>query len=498
MSTLAGAPATRVRGPAGWHLRTRVIAVALLMLATICVTVGLVTLTAVNLFVTNQLDGRLHEASQRAVNFSAPPPGGGDHDAQDPLQARGQGAGTLNALVVGGAVNTSGVIDRSGNRQSLSAADRTTLAAVPSTAEPVERSLSIGDYRLVATRVTDGVVVTGLPLADRNDLLRDITGTFALVSLGGLGLTGVVGVVVIRRTLRPLEDVSAVATQVARLPLDAGEVRLAQRVPPRLADPHTEVGSVGHALNQMLDNVSSALDARQRSETRVRQFVADASHELRTPLAAIRGYTDLVRMTEDLSEDGARSLGRVESQSRRMTSLVEDLLLLARLDEGQQPAFDDVDLGELVVEVVTDAQVTARDHRWVIAVLEDPVPVRADPRQLTQVLTNLLSNARKHTDAGTTVTTTVSRSSDGRDAVLTVVDTGPGIDPAFLEQIFARFARADAARSGTDGTTGLGLAIVEAIVAAHGGRIEVASRPGRTEFAVRLPLVVRPRPALNA
>ena len=164
--------------------------------------------------------------------------------------------------------------------------------------------------------------------------------------------------------MKPLEQLSEVATQVSRLPLDAGEVALAVRVPPSNAHPGTEVGSVGHALNLMLDNVSNALEARQESEMKVRQFVADASHELRTPLTAIRGYTELMRMTENFTPDGQRSLARVQSQSERMTTLVEDLLLLARLDEGQPLKLSDVDLTQLVIETVSDEKVMAPDRIW--------------------------------------------------------------------------------------------------------------------------------------
>jgi two-component system OmpR family sensor kinase len=325
-----------------------------------------------------------------------------------------------------------------------------------------------------------------LPLASKEDTEASLVWTMVLVSLGGLALIGLAGTVLIRRTMRPLEQLSDVATKVSKLPLDAGEVALAVRVPASAAHPGTEVGSVGHALNLMLDNVSNALEARQQSETKVRQFVADASHELRTPLTAIRGYTELLRMTETLTDDGRKSLGRVQSQSERMTALVEDLLLLARLDEGKAPEFTDVDLTQLVIETVNDEKVMAPEHIWQLKLPDEPLIVRGDTTQLHQVLANLLSNARKHTEAGTTVVTGVMRSADG-SAVVTVTDNGPGIPPEFQGRIFARFARADAARSGSEGTSGLGLSIVESIVQAHGGTVEVASRPGRTEFAVRLP-----------
>src|SRR6478735_7619499 len=196
-----------------------------------------------------------------------------------------------------------------------------------------------------------------------------------------------------------------------------------------------------------------------------------------------------MRMTETFTEDGRKSLGRVQSQSERMTALVEDLLLLARLDEGKATETTDVDLTQLVIETVSDEKVMAPDHTWKLQLPDEPVTVRGDTTQLHQVLANLLSNARKHTPPGTTVTTGVMRSASG-SVVVTVTDDGPGIPAEFQGSIFSRFARADTARSGgagAEGSSGLGLSIVESIVAAHGGTVELVSRPGRTEFAVHLP-----------
>src|SRR5688500_8360764 len=351
--------------------------------------------------------------------------------------------------------------------------------------------LSSGDYRLVADQTPYGeVIVTGLPLADKQSTLASLVWTITIVSLGGIVLIGLAGTVIIRRTMKPLEQLSEVATQVSRLPLDAGEVALAVRVPPSNAHPGTEVGSVGHALNLMLDNVSNALEARQESEMKVRQFVADASHELRTPLTAIRGYTELMHMTETFTPDGQRSLARVQSQSERMTTLVEDLLLLARLDEGQPLKISDVDLTQLVIETVSDEKVVAPDRTWRLELPGEPVTVLGDASQLHQVLVNLLSNARKHTGPGTTVVTGVSRSADG-GVTVTVTDDGGGIPPEFVDRVFARFARADVSRAvrllsgegaagsgplgpaSAEGTSGLGLSIVQSIVEAHGGSVDV-------------------------
>ncbi|MGN7202273.1 HAMP domain-containing sensor histidine kinase [Arthrobacter sp. SAFR-044] len=490
MSSLSGVPRPTGRSwfnPSTWHLRTRLILLSMALLVAISGAIGVVSYASMDVVLTNQLDAQLMLASRGR------PPEGNPSGRPDPLDARGQSVGTLNARVVNGQISReAGFLSSDATRTALTSRDVATLQALPHNGVPVNRELSNGDYRLMATETPYGdVVITGLPLATKQSTEASLVLTMVLVSLGGLVLIGLAGTALIRRTMRPLEQLSDVATRVSKLPLDAGEVALAVRVPPSAAHPTTEVGSVGHALNLMLDNVSSALEARQRSEMKVRQFVADASHELRTPLTAIRGYTELMRMTEPLTEDGQKSLGRVQSQSERMTALVEDLLLLARLDEGKASETTDVDLTQLVVETVSDEKVMAPDHTWQLQLPDEPVVVRGDNTQLHQVLANLLSNARKHTPAGTTVTTGVMRSADG-SVVATVTDDGPGIPPEFQGKIFSRFTRADAARSGTEGSgaegsSGLGLSIVESIVMAHGGTVELVSRPGRTEFAVRLP-----------
>ena len=527
MSSLSGqvrVPGRSWRDPSTWHLRTRLVLVAMALLVAICGAVGLFSYASMDLFLTRQLDTQLAQASDRARDFGRPS-AGNSGGRPDPLEARGQGIGTLNARILDGVVSSAGFLAGDATRKSLSLGDSRILLALTPNDAPVDRTLSAGAYRLTAVRAPYGdVIVTGLPLAEKQNTLSSLVWTMVVVSVGGLVVIGLAGTALIRRTMKPLEQLSEVATKVSRLPLDAGEVALAVRVPASAAHPGTEVGSVGYALNQMLDNVSSALEARQSSEMKVRQFVADASHELRTPLTAIRGYTELMRMTEHFTPDGERSLARVQSQSERMTALVEDLLLLARLDEGQPLKLTDVDLTQLAIETVSDEKVMAPGHAWRLELPEEPVVVRGDSTQLHQVLANLMSNARKHTAPGTTVVTAVMRSADG-SAVLTVTDNGDGIPAEFVKHIFSRFARADASRKNravsaavqgsagiplesgmaggpatasaatptiapaptAEGTSGLGLSIVQSIVEAHGGTVEVTSRPGRTEFAVRLP-----------
>jgi two-component system sensor histidine kinase TrcS len=221
----------------------------------------------------------------------------------------------------------------------------------------------------------------------------------------------------------------------------------------------------------------------------MRQFITDASHELRTPLAAIHGYAELTRQDSAiLPETTEYSLARIESEAHRMNSLVSDLLLLARLDEGQDLDNADVDLTDLVVDAVNDAAVSAPEHRWLTSVPDAAVWVRGDYARLHQTIANLLSNARVHTPVGTTVTTGIATGRAGF-VELTVTDDGPGIESDLLPHLFERFVRADKSRSREAGSFGLGLSIAASIIEAHSGTIEAASDSGRTTFKVTLPTV---------
>lgn len=481
-------------GPAGrpLHLRTKLILVTLGLLAAICVGIGVLSHLAMSSYLTGQLDDALEPAAGRAGFPGGRSPGDDDRPSRgvDPGNAAGQRPGTLNAVFDDGEAQVSALVLDDGSTEPLTPADLDLLARLDPADGPDELDLSTGQYRVDAfgispTPGSDDVLVTGLSTAERDSTLASLGVTVAGLSLAGLALAGIAGTVVIRRSLRPLEELSAVATSVSQLPLSSGEVAIPVRVPPAAAQPGTEVGTVGLALNGMIDHVTGALQDRQASEMKVRRFVADASHELRTPLTSIRGYTELVLMSEAVSPSARSALERVDSESRRMSSLVEDLLLLARLDEGQRAEASDVDLTELVIETTSDAQASAPGYTWELALPEEPVVVRAVEAEIRQVLINLLSNAHRHTPLGTVVTTAVTVEA-GRAGVA-VTDTGPGIDPAFLDTIFTRFSRADTARSGNAGSTGLGLAIVRALVEANGGTISVSSEPGRTCFRVDLP-----------
>jgi two-component system, OmpR family, sensor kinase len=292
-----------------------------------------------------------------------------------------------------------------------------------------------------------------------------------------------VGTWVVRRQLAPLREVAATAHRVAELPLASGDIQIAERVPVRLTDEGTEVGQVGSALNTMLDHVEASLATRHRSEQQVRQFVADASHELRTPLATIAGYTELARHRPETS---GTALAKVETESARMTALVEDLLLLARLDAGRPLDRSQVDLSRLLLEAVDDARVVDRERSWRLALPDEPITVTGDAARLHQVVTNLLTNARKYTPAGSTITVT------GTPRGFTVHDDGPGFPADLAPRAFERFVRGDAARTRAGGA-GLGLSLVRAIVEAHGGTVALASSPGDTTITVGLPAPVAGR-----
>jgi two-component system, OmpR family, sensor kinase len=484
----------------GWSLRTRLLATTLGLLALTSTAFAVATEVAVHRVLIARVDGQLADAGNRGMRpFDGPTPGSDDRptgcapeDGED-LFPPGQPVGTVVAHIVAGQVCFARVLDRGGtgghNGVDLPAATFAIFQAVPldGHAHPVTLT-GLGDYRMQASRPpgrTD-IVVTGLPLTDVERTLNTLTMVAIAVALAGLVLAGSVGAVMISRELRPLRRMAATATRVSELPLDRGEVALPIRVATADTDPRTEVGQVGSALNRMLGHVATALRVRQASQTRMRQFLADASHELRTPLAAIRGYAELSRrMDGEVPPDVAHAMRRVESEARRMTTLVEDLLLLARLDAGRPLERVEVDLSGLVVDAVSDAHAAGPDHDWQLDLPGEPVVVTGDALRLHQVLANLLANARTHTPPGTRVTVGLAATGDG--ARLEVADDGPGIPASLMPDVFDRFARADTSRSRAAGSTGLGLAIVAAVVETHQGTVSVASEPGCTVFTVTLP-----------
>ena len=353
----------------------------------------------------------------------------------------------------------------------------------------------LGSYRVMAQQGMisspgspsyPAVVVVGLPLSKQNATIVNTGLAVAGGVLLGLVVVGIGGMWLVRRNLRPLDRVAATATRVAHLPLSEGKVDIVERVPVQDTDTRTEVGQVGAAFNEMLDHIDHALNERQKSEERVRQFVADASHELRTPLASIRGYAELTRREQEPVPQGVTyAIGRVESEAIRMTALVDDLLLLARLDAGRPLDHETVDLTEMVVNAVSDAHAASPDHVWQLDLPDEPVEVQGDPARLHQIVANLLGNARTHTAPGTVVRTSIVP--DGGQVRLAVRDNGPGVPEELQPDVFQRFARGDTSRNRAAGSTGLGLSIVAAVAQAHGGSVSLDSEPGDTTFTVLLP-----------
>jgi two-component system OmpR family sensor kinase len=489
-------------------LRGRLVLATIALTAAVSLVIGLVSVVALKVFLERRLDDQLTSAVQRSRNAAGrpfavtyrsgiPPMLAADRDDRGGpgfLLAPGQSQGTLGALIdVAGRVSPAGVLDSTGTPAMLSATQTSLLRHLPIDRHPhtIDLGDDLGSYRLLAQRTPDGkTIVTGLPLSSVRAATYQLAAVITAVSLIGLVAVALIGTAIVRRTLRPLSRVAATATQVSEIPLHRGEVAMPVRVPDRDTDPATEVGQVGAALNRLLGHVAGALEARQASEARVRRFVADASHELRTPLASIRGYAELTRRgRQELPSDVAHALSRVESEAIRMTGLVEELLLLARLDDGRPVKHEPVDLSRLLVDALSDAHAAGPGHLWRLELPEEPVIVTGDEPQLHQIVANLLANARVHTPAGTTVSASLSVLASAPRARLQVSDNGPGISAELLPEVFERFARGDNSRSrGTGGSTGLGLSIVSAVVTAHGGRVEVTSSPGNTRFDVYLPM----------
>ncbi len=488
-------------GRAPWTLRRRLVVSVVALFTLLSVIVGGLSIFVLygNLSdpITTSLTRSVQQLEQRAGDGNAPLFQGGGGGAA------GFQPGSITALSSGktivGRESAEGFGETS---KTLTKAQLAPLLAIKTSNTTSDVTIAgLGNFRVIRTSElsftdpTTGTTLdyynyTAYPLAAMQSTLE----RFGL-ALGGISLLGILLVAlatwfIVSYALRPLRRVAATATEVASMELDRGEVDLSVRVPEADTDTRTEVGKVGAALNTMLGHVDDALQARQASESRVRQFVADASHELRTPLASIRGYAELTRRGNyDLPKDVTHSLGRVESEAVRMTSLVEDLLLLARLDAGRDIETAPVDLTRILVDCVSDAHAAGPDHDWELGVLDEPLFVEGDAQRLHQVFVNLLANARVHTPAGTRVRIGLQRT-DESTAVVTITDNGPGIPKNLQGDLFERFARGDSSRSRASGSTGLGLAIVKAVVDAHRGTVGVTSRKGNTTFRVELPLAV--------
>ncbi len=486
----ARTPLPRWATPGAWTLRGKLVASMLVLFFVVSVLTGATTVLFLRQVLTGQVDQQLQSSITR---FRSLPP--------QPITRGGPGDQGLTA-----AISTDGSFPSSGTAQgrdpgSEPQALTTEELEILSTAGlgPAPQTITLGElgsYRVLASAgtitnrqtgvVSPAIAVIGLSMSRQNATIVNtglaVTGGVLL----GLVVVGIGGMWLVRRNLRPLDRVAATATRVAHLPLSEGKVDIVERVPLQDTDTRTEVGQVGAAFNEMLDHIDHALNQRQKSEERVRQFVADASHELRTPLASIRGYAELTRREQEPVPQGVTyAIGRVESEAIRMTALVDDLLLLARLDAGRPLDHETVDLTEMVVNAVSDAHAASPDHVWQLDLPDEPVEVQGDPARLHQIVVNLLGNARTHTAPGTVVRTSIVP--DDGQVRLAVRDNGPGVPQELQANVFQRFARGDTSRNRAAGSTGLGLSIVAAVAQAHGGSVSLDSEPGDTTFTVLLP-----------
>ncbi|MFI9760138.1 sensor histidine kinase [Streptomyces sp. NPDC051963] len=477
-------------------MRTRLLVFISATLVAVCAAMALTTVFVQRTYLLGNLDDRVTDAVERSLGGASLHP-----DLERDLtflRESGHPTGMLAArLDDSGGIVSAEVVGQDTEPKPLTTAQREAMAGIRTDGSKHTRTVpGLGTYRITAVDSSGVRVLIGLPMDDVQDMISGMVMVEAAVAAAGLTIAGCVSAVVIRRQLRPLGRVAATAVEVSRAPLDRGEVTGLTRVPPADTDPGSEAGQVGAALNRMIDHVESSLSERQRSEERMRRFLADASHELRTPLASIAGYAELMNRGTDRIEP-VLAWRRVSAESARMTGLVEDLLLLARLDEGRPLQSAEVDVAALVAETVWDARAAGGGHEWQLELRLDTTPlVLGDEARLHQVVANLLANARVHTPVGTRVVATVE--TGAAECVVRIHDDGPGIPPDLLPTVFERFTRADAsrARSGaTGGGSGLGLAIVAAITAAHGGSIDVRSEPGHTEFTVTLPTLRSEAPA---
>jgi two-component system, OmpR family, sensor kinase len=477
-------------------LQVKLIVAVLALVAVALVLIGLASLAAVDGLLVGRLDGELQQEARRWAAGPPPPvrdgPGrGGGPRSPYLVQYRDMDGKRGRQL--------SNELLQEGQRPPRVPDDPAWLGAHAGQAVTVPATGGDGRWRVAVQPLRDGSggsVVVAASLDGIDSTIRQLRAIDLGVSLVVLGVLAGVGVAVVRASLRPLVEIEQTARAIA-----AGD--LTRRVPDR--DPRTEVGRLGRALNTMLAQIEAAFGARaaseasaRRSEDRMRRFVADASHELRTPLTTIRGFAELYR--QGAPRDPAeldRLMRRIEDQAARMGLLVEDLLLLARLDQQRPLERLPVDLLALAADAVSDARAVAPDRRIELVLGDDDgdrgdaLVVLGDAERLRQVLANLVDNALTHTPAGSPVEVRVGGAAlDGRpSAAVEVVDHGQGLTPEQTERVFERFYRADPARSRAAGGTGLGLSIVAALVAAHGGTVQVDSVPGRgARFRVVLPL----------
>jgi two-component system, OmpR family, sensor kinase len=389
------------------------------------------------------------------------------------LDLKGNTVGTLGGEITGANSNAFAFL----NSTRVQAAN-----GIPFTLKAKKGDEEGTDIRAIAKMLPSGLgsVVISTSLSGVESTQRQLSGFFFLITLIVLLLIALVARWIIRFSLRPLREIENTAASIADGDYSA-------RLPD--ADEGTEVGRLSASLNTMLSRIEESFALRTASESRLRRFVADASHELRTPLTAIRGFAELHRQGAVSGEEKTKELvGRIENESIRMSSLVEDLLLLARMDQAPQFNKQAVDLNKVINDCVASARAAGPDHQISIVAKDDENYVLGDETRIHQAIQNLLANARTHTPIGTPITITLNSSES--EATLSVHDDGPGLDSQTQEKIFERFFRADPSRARTSGEgSGLGLSIVDAIMKAHGGSVTVDSAPGEgSTFTLHFPI----------
>ena len=467
-------------------LTARLVVTAVALVAAVGVLVAASATLALRSYLYDRLDGQVRDAIG-GPRLGFPPDGDGPSETDIFIRP---GALTVT-IPAGSSTAHAGITNDEGEGRALTLPEVRRLIATTHDDQPHSVTIGGDTFRVAARSEGNGTLrIVGLPTEDVDSTLNSMMRWFALLTLLGVGLAGVSGTWLVRRQMRPLHAVAETARAVSTQELSSGDTAIETRVPEELTDEQTEVGQVGSALNTLLDHIDDALAARHKSEQQVRQFVADASHELRTPLATIHGYAELSRrqLTGSGPDDAKAlllALSKVETETDRMSDLVADLLLLARLDSGRPLAREEVDLTRLLLEAVADARVVAPEHKWQLALPDEPITVVGDDQRLHQVVTNLLNNARSHTPAGTVVTVTATTDAD--DVRVQVHDNGPGLPPDLADEAFDRFTRGDSSRTRASGGAGLGLSLVSAIAEAHGGHAEVSSASGDTTFTVVLP-----------
>jgi two-component system OmpR family sensor kinase len=477
------------RYPARTPLRVKLV-VTLLVLVTCGLTVsGAVATTQLRGYLLDRVDLQLRDAT-------------GPGHVPEPGARRGPGPpSAFYVEYFDAAGNSAGVVsNRLGDADDVPALSPTVLHRAeqkPGQPFTVPSAGAGPDWRVIVrpTRMSAGTVAVATSLGEVGNTVGRLVQLEVVIGLAVLVLLGLLGYVLVRRNLRPLEEIEATAEAIA-----AGH--LSRRVPDR--DPRTEVGRLARALNGMLAQIETAFRVRaaseasaRRSEERMRRFVTDASHELRTPLTSIRGFAELYRQgAAGRPADLARLMRRIEDEASRMGLLVDDLLLLARLDQQRPLQRDPVDLLTLAADAVHDARAVDPDRpvKLEVAGAGTAAVVLGDGARLRQVLGNLVGNALTHTPPGTPVTVRLlTREQAPAAAVVEVTDEGPGLEPEDAERAFERFYRADTSRTRASGGTGLGLSIVAALVAAHGGTVELDTGRGQgATFRVVLPLAAPP------